>query len=138
MRYIIGVKDATAKLERPLEMRLLTNDNFCQLTGEDATVAAFLAQGGHGCISVSANVAPALSAKLHQAWQNKNFNDFNYYRDLLMPIHDAMFCRPSPAPAKYALSLLGKCTPYARLPITPCDEMAKKQIENALKHAKLL
>lgn len=135
---IIGVKDATAKLERPLEMRLLTDENFCQLSGEDATIAGYLAQGGHGCISVSANAAPALSAKLHQAWQDKNFEDFVYYRDLLLPIHHAMFCQPSPAPAKYALNLLGKCSSYARLPITPCDEMAKKQIENALKHAKLL
>lgn len=135
---IIGVKDATAKLERPLEMRLLTDDDFCQLSGEDATIGAYLAQGGHGCISVSANVAPALSAKLHQAWQDKNFEDFTYYRDILLPIHHAMFCHPSPAPAKYALSLLGKCNAHTRLPITPCSDMAKKQIEQALQHAKLL
>lgn len=135
---IIGVKDATAKLDRPLKMRLLAGKDFCQLSGEDATVAAYLAQGGHGCISVTANVAPKLSAALHQAWCDKDYDTFIDIRDILLPIHDAMFCCPSPAPAKYGLSLLGICGDNTRLPITPCDDMSKQQITTAMQQAGLL
>ena len=135
---IVGVKDATHDLDRPLDTRLAIGEDFSQLSGEDATVAAFLAQGGHGCISVSSNVAPGLCAQLHDAWQQKNYEAFEKARDALMPIHRAMFCQSSPAPAKYGASLLGKSTETTRLPILPATDATKAQVDAAMRSAGLL
>ena len=135
---IVGVKDATADLARPLEGRLAIGDDFCQLSGEDATVAAFLAQGGHGCISVTSNVAPKQCADLHAAWQEGDMATFTHLRDLLMPLHDAMFCEPNPTPAKYGVHLLGKCLPDARLPVAPITETGQTQMRNAMVHVGLI
>lgn len=135
---IVGVKDATADLTRPLKTRLALGEDFIQLSGEDATIAAFLAQGGHGCISVSSNVAPGLCAQLHDAWAQGATDRFNQLRDKLLPIHNAMFCEPSPAPAKYGASLLGKSAAVTRLPIVGLTDAGKAQVTSAMEGAGLL
>ena len=135
---IVGVKDATADLARPLRTRVAIGPEFCQLSGEDATVTAFLAQGGVGCISVTANVAPRLCAELHDAWRAGDFATVNRVRDQLMPLHDAMFVETSPAPVKFAASLLGKCTPDVRLPLVPASDSAREAVREAMKKAGVL
>ena len=136
---IVGVKDATADLARPLATRVEIGEDFCQLSGEDATVAAFLAQGGVGCISVSANVAPKMCADLHNAWRDRDLEAFNVLRDRLMPLHDAMFCENSPAPAKYAAHLLDKCDdPSIRPPLGALTEAGQKIVRDAMVSSGLL
>ena len=109
---IIGVKDATADLARPLELRHLIGQDFCQLSGEDATATAYLAQGGHGCISVTSNVAPKLCSQMHAAWAKGDLVEMARCRDALTPLHQALFVESSPAPIKYAVSQLGLCTDH--------------------------
>jgi len=135
---IVGVKDATADLVRPLKTRLRIGPAFCQLSGEDATVTAFLAQGGVGCISVTANVAPRLCADLHNAWRAGAFDTVFALRDRLMPLHAAMFVETSPAPVKYALSLLGRCSESVRLPLVPLAEPSRAVVRAALVETGLL
>lgn len=135
---IVGVKDATADLARPLRTRVEIGPDFCQLSGEDATVTAFLAQGGVGCISVTANVAPALCAQMHNAWEAGNIAEMARIRDLLMPLHHAMFVETSPAPVKYAASLLGKSTSDVRLPLVPCSEPSQAIVRDAMVKAGLI
>jgi len=135
---IVGVKDATADLTRPLATRVAIGAGFCQLSGEDATIGAFLAQGGHGCISVTSNVAPRLCSDLHKAWQEKDFDKFGEIRDRLMPLHAAMFCESSPGPVKYAASLLGKCSPDTRLPMVPIAAASRDRVEQAMRTVGLL
>jgi 4-hydroxy-tetrahydrodipicolinate synthase len=135
---IVGVKDATADLTRPLKTRLEVGPDFCQLSGEDATVVGFLAQGGHGCITVTGNVAPAHSAQLHKAWQAKDWATVERLRDQLMPLHHAMFMESSPAPVKYAASLLGLCSEETRLPIVPVTEPTRVAIREAMVKAGVL
>lgn len=135
---IVGVKDATNDLQRPLKTRLAIGEEFCQLSGEDATIAAFLGQGGNGCISVTSNVAPKLCKQLHDAWQARDLTTFGELRDRLMPLHDAMFCETSPAPAKYACHLLGKCENVLRLPMVPASEAARAQVRQAMQSLGLL
>lgn len=135
---IVGVKDATADLARPLKVRTEIGPKFCQLSGEDATVTAFLAQGGVGCISVSANVAPRLCSELHTAWQQGDFAKVWQLRDRLMPLHEAMFCETSPAPVKYAASRLGLCADGCRLPIAPLSAEGKAKVDAALAKVGLL
>jgi 4-hydroxy-tetrahydrodipicolinate synthase len=135
---IVGVKDATADLTRPLRTRVEIGPDFCQLSGEDATVVGFLAQGGHGCITVTGNVAPAQSAQLHNAWQAKDWATVERLRDQLMPLHHAMFLEASPAPVKYAASLLGLCSEETRLPIVPVTEPTRVAIREAMIKAGVL
>jgi 4-hydroxy-tetrahydrodipicolinate synthase len=135
---IVGVKDATADLTRPLRTRVEIGPEFCQLSGEDATVVGFLAQGGHGCITVTGNVAPAQSAQLHAAWQAKDWAAVERLRDQLMPLHHAMFLEASPAPVKYAASLLGLCSDETRLPIVPVTEPTRLAIREAMIKAGVL
>ncbi|MGQ0662007.1 MAG: 4-hydroxy-tetrahydrodipicolinate synthase [Pseudomonadota bacterium] len=135
---IVGVKDATLDLARPLKTRLKLGPKFCQLSGEDPTVVAYLAQGGHGCISVTANVAPKLCAALHNAWQNSDMKTVWKQRDRLMPVHEALFAETNPAPVKYAASLLGKCRPETRLPLSPLSPATKDKVKAALTGAGLL
>ena len=135
---IVGVKDATADLVRPLRTRVEIGPDFCQLSGEDATATAFLAQGGVGCISVTANVAPALCAQMHEAWQRGDLVEMARIRDILMPLHHAMFVETSPAPVKYAASLLGKSSPDVRLPLVPCSPEGRAVVEDAMRKAGLL
>ncbi len=136
--HIAGVKDATCDLMRPALMNTRTDDHFCQLSGEDGTAAAFLAQGGQGCISVTANIAPALSAKLQNAWMDGDMATMATCRDLLTPLNAALFCETSPAPVKYAASLLGLCRNELRLPMVPATETAQNRVRDAMTFAGLL
>ncbi len=134
---IVGVKDATNDLGRPVETRAAIDDNFCQLSGEDATSPAFLAQGGHGCISVVANIAPKESAMMHEAWQNGDIETFGKMRDLLAPLSKALFCESSPAPVKYGAMALGLCSDEVRLPLVVATKGAREAVDAAMKHAGL-
>jgi 4-hydroxy-tetrahydrodipicolinate synthase len=135
---IVGFKDATADLTRPLRTRLEIGPDFCQLSGEDATITAFLAQGGHGCISVTANIAPAQCAALHRAWQAGDLATVERLRDQLMPLHDAMFVETSPGPVKYAASLLGLCSEELRLPLVSVTDGTRATMRDAMVKAGVL
>lgn len=135
---IVGVKDSTGDLARPLSSRLEIGREFCLLSGDDATTVAFLAQGGFGCISVSSNVAPRLNADLHDAWRNERYDDVWRVRDILHPLNEALFCEPSPAPVKFACSLLGKCLPDTRLPMVPLSPKGMARVEEAMRDVGLL
>ncbi|TWB44513.1 4-hydroxy-tetrahydrodipicolinate synthase [Nitrospirillum pindoramense] len=135
---IVGVKDATADLVRPLRTRVELGADFIQLSGEDATATAFLAQGGVGCISVTANVAPRLCAEMQNAWVRGDLTEMARIRDLLMPLHHAMFVETSPAPVKYAASLLGLCRPELRLPLVETTPTTQELVRAALVHAGVL
>jgi len=135
---IIGVKDATNDLARPLKMRVEIGDSFCLLSGEDATAVAYLAQGGDGCISVTANVAPGLCSEMHEAWQRGDVATVRRINERLIPLHDALFVETSPAPVKYAMSLIGKCSINVRLPMVPASENARVAVRQAMVHAGLV
>ncbi len=115
---IVGLKDATADLSRPGRLRARCGDAFMQWSGDDATAPAYRAMGGIGCISVTANVAPALCALLHQAWDNGDLSRFSALRNLLDPLHAALFVESNPIPVKAALAKLGLCSSDVRLPLT--------------------
>ena len=130
---IVGVKDATGDLCRPLrERQVIGNDSFCWLTGEDASAVSYNAAGGNGCISVSANVAPKLCSDMQQACTDGDFVTAMKIQDRLLPLHDALFAEPSPAGVKYAASLLGMCEPVARLPVVELTSETKQRIEKAV------
>ncbi len=129
---IVGVKDSTQNLARPLHTRAACGDGFTQLSGEDHTALAFLAAGGHGCISVTANVAPALCAAVQRAWAEGRVETAIAIQDRLLPLHDALFIETNPAPVKYAASLLGHGTARARLPIAPLSEGARARVRQAM------
>jgi len=135
---IVGVKDATADLVRPMLTTEACGRDFCQLTGEDASTLAFLAHGGHGAISVTANVAPRLCAEMHEAWQRGDAKEALVIHQRLMPLHQAVFIEASPAPAKYALERLGKASCEIRLPLVECSEKAKEVIDQAMVAAGLI
>ncbi|KIL98955.1 4-hydroxy-tetrahydrodipicolinate synthase [Paramagnetospirillum magnetotacticum MS-1] len=135
---IAGIKDATADLARPLRIRAALGERLCQLSGEDATAIAFNAQGGVGCISVTSNIAPKLCSQMQNAWAARDFATCDALNKKLMPLHDALFCETSPAPVKYAASLLGKSTPDVRLPLVPASENARHRVEAAMKAAGLI
>jgi 4-hydroxy-tetrahydrodipicolinate synthase len=135
---IAGVKDATANLARPLHTRRACGEAFCQLSGEDHTVVPFLAAGGHGCISVTANVAPRLCSEIHLAWQQGRVADAIGLQDRLLPLHDAMFAETSPGPVKYAASLLGLTAPHCRLPLAPVAEATAARVRAAMAEVGLL
>ena len=133
LEYIIGVKDATSVLDRPILTTLACGKDFCQLSGEDGTAVPFLAAGGHGCISVTGNILPRLCSEMQHAWMEGNIHKAMDIQEKLMPVHAAMFCETSPGPVKYAAELLGLSTSEARLPITDIADSSKKQVEEALK-----
>lgn len=135
---IAGTKDATANLSRPIEVRCLAGESFNQLSGEDNTVLSFLAAGGHGCISVTANVVPHLCADMHLAWQEGRIQDAIDIQDRLMPLHNALFAESNPGPVKYALSRLGLCNPVLRLPLCEPTEVTKQRVDEALRSLDLL
>ncbi|MGK9231226.1 4-hydroxy-tetrahydrodipicolinate synthase [Inquilinus limosus] len=135
---IVGVKDATADLVRPLATRLRIGPEFCQLSGEDATATAFLAQGGDGCISVTANLAPRLCAEMHDAWAAGDLARMAEIRDRLMPLHRALFLETSPGPVKYGAKLLGLADDRLRLPLVPPGEATRTAVREAMTFAGLL
>ena len=137
-QFIVGVKDATADLTRPTRLQNVISDDFIQLSGEDGTALAYLAAGGHGCISVTANIAPKLLSRMHNAWRQGDINTAQEINKKLMPLHDALFCETSPGPLKYAASLLGICSSDARLPIVEIEEDSKLKVKNALKQTGMI
>ncbi|HTP77362.1 MAG TPA: 4-hydroxy-tetrahydrodipicolinate synthase [Rhizomicrobium sp.] len=132
---IIGVKDATANLMRPTRERAACGKNWRLISGEDGTALGYMAHGGHGCISVTANIAPRLCADFQNACMKGDFQTALTLQDRLMPVHDAMFIEPSPAPVKFAASLLGICRDEVRLPLVPATEPARATIRAALASA---
>ncbi|MGB7335937.1 MAG: 4-hydroxy-tetrahydrodipicolinate synthase [Salaquimonas sp.] len=137
-KNIVGVKDATAKLDRVSEQRLTCGKDFIQLSGEDATAIGFNAQGGVGAISVTANVAPRLCSEFQQAMAKGDYTKALEYQDRLMPLHKAIFMEPGLAGAKYALSKLGKIANVVRSPLTTVEPSTEKALDAAMVHAGLL
>jgi 4-hydroxy-tetrahydrodipicolinate synthase len=137
-RNIVGTKDASADLTRPSRQRLISGEGFIQLSGEDGTALGFNAHGGVGCISVTANVAPRLCSEFQEATLKSDYKAALKLQDRLMPLHHALFVETSPGPIKYAVSLLGHCTPEARLPMVPVSDSTKKVVKDAMVHAGLL
>ena len=135
---IVGVKDATNDLFRPLLSRTEIKKNFCYLSGEDGTSVPFLSQGGQGCISVTANIAPKLCSELQDNWFNKNYDLVFEINLKLAKIHHALFVESSPGPVKYAAYLLGLCSSETRLPLAPIKDTTKKIVEDSLKKAEIL
>jgi 4-hydroxy-tetrahydrodipicolinate synthase len=137
-RNIIGVKDATANLTRPLHTRRACGDDFCQLSGEDHTALSYNAAGGHGCISVTANVAPRLCSEMQTAWFEGRVADAMAIQNRLVPLHDALFTETSPGPVKFAASLLGKTSERCRLPLAPLMESTRARVTAAMTEVGLL
>ena len=135
---IVGVKDATADLSRVSAQRLACGRDFLQMSGEDATALGHMAHGGVGCISVTANVAPALCARFQKACLGGDFAAARDLQDVLMPLHTAMFLESSPGPVKYALSLLGHVSAETRLPLVPITEATQARVRDAMVIAGLL
>jgi 4-hydroxy-tetrahydrodipicolinate synthase len=135
---IAGVKDATANMVRVSQQRAALGPDFNQLSGEDATALGFMAHGGHGCISVTANVAPRLCAEFQSACLRGDYGAALKLQDQLMPLHQNLFIETNPAPAKYALSVLGKCADTVRLPMVTLSDKSKTAVRDAMVHAGLI
>jgi 4-hydroxy-tetrahydrodipicolinate synthase len=135
---IVGVKDATANLTRPLHTKRACGPEFCQLSGEDHTALAFLASGGVGCISVTANVAPRMLSTMHETWADGDTRGAMAIQERLVSLHDSLFAETSPGPVKYAASLLGHTSERCRLPLAPVSEPVKARVRAAMSEAGLL
>jgi len=138
LKNIAGVKDATANVVRVSQQRAAMGPDFNQLSGEDATALGFMAHGGHGCISVTSNVAPRLCAEFQDSCLKGDYASALKVQDKLMPLHTALFIETNPAPAKYALSLLGKCAETVRLPMVTVAEKTRAAVREAMVHAGLI
>lgn len=138
LKNIAGVKDATAKIERVSLTRAAIGMDFVQFSGEDGTALGFMAHGGHGCISVSSNVAPRAMAEFQNACLAGDFAKALTIQDRMMPLHKALFLEPNPAGPKYAMSLLGRMTDEVRLPMVSLGEPARGEIRSAMRHAGLI
>jgi len=138
LKNIAGVKDATANMARVSQQRAEMGEDFNQLSGEDITALGFNAHGGHGCISVTSNVAPRLCSEFQAACQKGDYATALKLQDKLAPLHINLFVETSPAPIKYAMSLIGKCENSVRLPMVPASEKAQKAVREAMVHAGLI
>jgi 4-hydroxy-tetrahydrodipicolinate synthase len=138
LKNIAGVKDATANVVRVSQQRAAMGPDFNQLSGEDASAIGFMAHGGHGCISVTSNVAPRLCAEFQGACLKGDYATALKLQDKLLPLHTNLFIETNPAPAKYALSLLGKCADTVRLPLVPLSDKARTVVRDAMVHAGLV
>jgi 4-hydroxy-tetrahydrodipicolinate synthase len=138
LKNIAGVKDATANMTRVSQQRAEMGEEFNQLSGEDITALGFDAHGGHGCISVTSNVAPRLCSEFQAACLKGDYTTALKLQDKLAPLHINLFVETSPAPIKYAMSLLGKCENSLRLPMVPASEKAQKAVREAMVHAGLI
>ena len=134
---IVGLKDASPDLSRPVAMRAEMGDDFALLSGEDGTALAYLAQGGDGCISVTANIAPTECAKMHEAFQKLDLATARDFNHLLYPIHEAMFCETSPAPVKFASACLKLSSDEVRLPLVSASDEAREQVKRAMQLANI-
>ncbi len=135
---IVGVKDATANLARPLHTARACGADFVQLSGEDHTALAFLASGGHGCISVTSNIAPRLCGEMQSAWAAGDVRRAMTIQDRLLPLHDAMFAESNPGPVKFAAALLGYGSGHCRLPLAPLAEATAAKVRAAMVQVGLL
>jgi len=135
---IKAVKDATGNVARVTAQRLACGKDFVQLSGNDDMALGFMAMGGSGCVSVTANVAPRLCAEMHKAWREGRIAEAQAIQDRLVPLHDSLFVETSPAPVKYAASLLGKGSDKCRLPLAPVSEPVRKRVRDAMVTAGLL
>jgi 4-hydroxy-tetrahydrodipicolinate synthase len=138
LKNIAGVKDATANMARVSQQRAAMGPDFNQLSGEDITALGFMVHGGHGCISVTSNVAPRLCAEFQAACLKGDFAAALKLQDKLTPLHINLFVETSPAPIKYAMSLIGKCANTVRLPMVPASEKAETAVRQAMVHAGLV
>ncbi len=138
LKNVVGVKDATCQISRISQQRAAMGPDFIQMSGEDVTALAVMAHGGHGCISVTANVAPALCAEFQNACLAWNFRRALEIQDILLPLHEALFLETSPAPVKYAAERLGLCRSEVRLPLVPVSEATRRAVDDALIRAGLL
>ncbi len=138
LKNIAGVKDATANLARVSMQREAMGPDFIQLSGEDATALGFMAHGGHGCISVSSNVAPRLCAEFQTACLNGDYATALKIQDRLMPLHTALFIETNPSGPKFALSQLGMIAEDVRLPMVPLTPPTRAKIHQAMVHAALV
>jgi len=138
LKNIAGVKDATANLARTSQQRQAMGPDFIQLSGEDATALGFMAHGGHGCISVTSNVAPRLCAEMQEACLKGDYATALKVQDRLMPLHTNLFLETNPSPVKYAASVLGLMQPDVRLPLIPVSEGTKQAVRSAMVHAGLI
>jgi 4-hydroxy-tetrahydrodipicolinate synthase len=138
LKNIAGVKDATANMTRTSQQRAALGPDFNQLSGEDITALGFNAHGGHGCISVTSNVAPRLCSEFQAACLRGDYAAALKLQDKLAPLHINIFCETSPAPIKYAMSLIGKCSDEVRLPMVPASENARAKVREAMVHAGLI
>jgi 4-hydroxy-tetrahydrodipicolinate synthase len=132
LKNIVGLKDATANMARVSQQRAALGKDFVQLSGEDATALGFNAHGGQGCISVTANIAPALCSEFQLACLGGNFKRALEIQDRLMPLHDALFVESNPGPVKYAASKLGLCNSETRLPLAPLAPASQKKVDEAI------
>jgi len=135
---IAGVKDATADLGRASLQRVKLGEDFILLSGEDVTALGFNAHGGHGCVSVTSNIAPRLCAQMQDASLAGDFSAARLIQDRLVYLHKNMFVEPSPAPVKYAASLLGLCANEMRLPVVPVTKAGEEAVQFAMRHAGLI
>ena len=137
LKNIVGVKDATANLVRASVQRQVLGPDFIQLSGEDATALGFNAHGGQGCISVTSNVAPKLCSEMQKASLAGDYSTALAIHDRLMPLHQGLFVETSPAPVKFAMSVLGRMSEAVRLPLAPVNEGTKKIVQDAMRYAGL-
>ena len=138
LKNVAGVKDATANMARTSQQRAALGPDFNQMSGEDITALGFMAHGGHGCISVTSNVAPRLCSEFQNACLKGDYATALKLQDKLAPLHINLFVETSPAPIKYALSLIGKCANTVRLPMVPATEKAQAAVREAMVHAGLI
>ena len=138
LKNIAGVKDATANMARVSQQRAAMGSGFNQLSGEDITALGFMAHGGHGCISVTSNVAPRLCSEFQAACMKGDFAAALKLQDKLTPLHINLFVETSPAPIKFAMSLIGKCANTVRLPMVPASEKAQTAVRQAMVQAGLI
>ncbi len=137
-KNIIGVKDATGDAARPARLSNLIGDDFCQLSGDDATAFSYLASGGHGMISVVSNIAPKLYSDMYNSFCAGDIKTGMEINKKLMALHDGLFCEASPAPVKYAAERLRLCKSELRLPLVSASDEAKRIIDKALALAGLV
>ena len=138
LERVVAVKDATGDLSRPYTLRKAGGGNLAMLSGEDMTAVAFNVAGGQGCISVASNVAPKLTSEVQQACLDGRFTEAAEKHEALTVLNDVLFSETSPGPAKYALSLMGKCGPELRLPLVEPSDACKSAVEKVLREINLI
>lgn len=138
LKNVVAIKDSCDDLTRVVKMRQLINKPFSFLSGDDPIATAYMAQGGDGVISVSANVAPRQCQQLMAAWQQGDLKTFAELRDTLLPLHEVMFVETNPAPVKFAVSTLGFCADEVLMPLLPLSEQSKAKVLQVMQRTQVL